>query len=60
MTLTSEQIATLMQAPFILSPMPDVPHELCRKGLLAWHEGAWRLTAAGELALAEIQCVRAA
>lgn len=60
MTLTNVQLDTLKQAPFILSPMPDVPHDLCRKGLLAWSEGAWRLTEAGQAALAEVECAQAA
>jgi hypothetical protein len=52
MKLTDEHVKTLKRAPFIIGELPGVPHELCRKGLLEWTDGAWRLTPAGHEALA--------
>ena len=52
MKLTDEHVKTLKRAPFIIPEIPHIPHDLCRKGLLEWAEGAWRLTDAGHRALA--------
>ncbi|MCR6632301.1 MAG: hypothetical protein NVV74_20900 [Magnetospirillum sp.] len=52
MTLTQTHIDTLKSAPFVIAPVANIPHDLCRKGLLVWSEGAWRLTEAGQAFLA--------
>lgn len=54
MTFTQQHIETLKSAPFVIAPVAGVPHELCRKGLLAWSDGAWRLTGAGRAILATL------
>ncbi|HLO76143.1 MAG TPA: hypothetical protein VK196_06790 [Magnetospirillum sp.] len=51
MTLTKAQLETLKRAPFVIAAATDDPHDLCRKGLLAWTASAWRLTDAGQAAV---------
>lgn len=51
MSLSPVHIETLKSAPFVIPPVADVPHDLCRRGLLQWAEGAWRLTEQGKAAL---------
>ncbi|HTH17819.1 MAG TPA: hypothetical protein VL974_14265 [Magnetospirillum sp.] len=53
MTLTDKHIETLKDAPFILGRFPGISHDLCRKGLLRWVDGAWHLTLEGRQVLAE-------
>ncbi|CAA7625746.1 hypothetical protein [Magnetospirillum sp. UT-4] len=47
MSLTDQHLEVLRRAPFTIAPVPGIPHDLCRKGFLAWRDGAWRLTEAG-------------
>lgn len=52
MTLSEKHMQTLREAPFIVGRFPGLAHDLCRKGLLHWDDGAWRLTPAGQAWLA--------
>ena len=60
MTLTENHIETMKEAPFVIGRFPGLTHELCRKGLMRWTEGAWRLTHAGEEVLAQAKTAEAA
>lgn len=52
MTLSKSALETLTRAPFVIPTGADDPHDLCRKGLMAWADGAWRLTESGRAVLA--------
>lgn len=60
MTLSKTALETLKRAPFVLATASEDPNDLCRKGLLAWTAGAWRLTEAGGKLLAELDGTSAA
>ncbi len=59
-TLSEKHIETMRDAPFIVARFPGLAHDLSRKGLLQWKEGAWRLTPAGDDILAAHEPRRAA
>lgn len=60
MTLTDNHIATMKEAPFVIGRFPGLTHELARKGLMRWSEGAWRLTHAGQEVLSTMETGAAA
>lgn len=60
MTLTDKHLETLKEAPFVIGRYPGLSHDLCRKGLMHWAEGAWRLTQSGQALLDELVSERAA
>lgn len=60
MTLTEKHMETMAEAPFVIARYPGLSQELCRRGLMRWTDGAWRLTSAGEEALAGHRAARAA
>jgi hypothetical protein len=60
MTLTDKHIETMREAPFVIGRYPGLSHDLCRKGLMRWHEGAWRLTPEGMEMLAAMNTDKAA
>lgn len=59
-SVSEKHIETMRDAPFIVSRFPGLAHDLSRKGLLQWKEGAWRLTPAGHDIMAVFETKRAA
>lgn len=60
MTLTENHIETMKEAPFVIGRFPGLTHDLARKGLMRWSEGAWRLTHAGQETLDSLKTAEAA